>query len=152
MTATNHALTGAAIGLIVANPLLAVPAAFISHFVLDSLPHYGPSNPDTTTRTFKNYLVTDALLCVLLVALLAVSHPINWLIAAICAFVATSPDFMWVKDFVRAHKGLPRNLHKRAAVVRLHAHVQWFQRPIGAVVEIAWCAGAIMVLLMLTRS
>ena len=33
MRATNHALTGAIIGLTVQNPWVALPAAFLSHFV-----------------------------------------------------------------------------------------------------------------------
>ena len=42
MTATNHALTGAAIATLgKATPICAIPLAFASHFVCDSLPHFG---------------------------------------------------------------------------------------------------------------
>jgi hypothetical protein len=38
MTATNQVLTGAVLGMVLANPWVALPAAFLSHFVLDSVP------------------------------------------------------------------------------------------------------------------
>ena len=41
MTATNHALSGALIGLAVMQPILALPLAFVSHFMLDAVPHFG---------------------------------------------------------------------------------------------------------------
>lgn len=65
MTATNHALTGAAIGLLVGEPLIAVPAAIASHFICDALPHYGRVGPDSKTigsKGFRNYLLSDAAL------------------------------------------------------------------------------------------
>jgi hypothetical protein len=40
MTSTAHALVGAAIASRLQNPTLAVPLAFFSHFVLDSIPHW----------------------------------------------------------------------------------------------------------------
>jgi hypothetical protein len=46
VTAPNHALTGALIGLSVANPVLALPLAFVSHLLQDTVPHYDPAEPD----------------------------------------------------------------------------------------------------------
>lgn len=40
MTATAHALVGAAIAVKIANPVVALPLAFVSHFVFDMLPHW----------------------------------------------------------------------------------------------------------------
>jgi hypothetical protein len=40
MTATAHALVSAAIASSVQNPILAIPLAFVSHFVLDVVPHW----------------------------------------------------------------------------------------------------------------
>jgi len=67
MTATNHALTGAAIGLLVGEPLIAVPAAIASHFICDALPHYGRVGPDSrrlAARVFAT-ICCLMLLCVL---------------------------------------------------------------------------------------
>lgn len=40
MTATAHALVAGAIANRLGNPYLAIPLAFCSHFVLDSIPHW----------------------------------------------------------------------------------------------------------------
>lgn len=42
MLETPHVVVGAAIAAKVTNPLLAVPLAFGSHFVLDMVPHWNP--------------------------------------------------------------------------------------------------------------
>ena len=41
MFVSNHILSGALIGSYVANPAVAVVLSFMSHFVLDALPHFG---------------------------------------------------------------------------------------------------------------
>lgn len=42
MLETPHALVGAAIATKIPNPLIALPLAFASHFVLDMVPHWNP--------------------------------------------------------------------------------------------------------------
>jgi hypothetical protein len=39
---TPHVVVGAAIATKVANPALAIPLAFASHFVLEKIPHWNP--------------------------------------------------------------------------------------------------------------
>lgn len=41
MLITNHVLTGALLGSVVARPAAAAGAGFLSHFVLDAVPHFG---------------------------------------------------------------------------------------------------------------
>lgn len=137
MTAPNHALTGTLIGLIVSNPWLALPLALASHFICDAIPHYGAGPQVIATKKFKQQLIVEALLCGLIVAVLVGLRPENWLIAALAAFVATSPDFMWINKFRRAQAGRPER-GEQAIILRFHAFIQWFERPSGAVVEIAW--------------
>lgn len=145
MVATNHALTGAAIGLISGRPAIALPLALLSHFICDALPHYGSANPNLTikSRRFRNYLIIDASLCFLLVVALAYYQPVHWQLAAVCAFVAAAPDFWWLNRFltVRSSRTWQPNWFSLWAQA-----IQWFQRPIGAVVEVAWFVGAIAVL------
>lgn len=144
MTATNHALTGAIIGTLVVNPVLAVILAVLSHFVLDGIPHYD-SEGRVVTKAFDKYLIIDALLCISLVVLLYINSPQYWFLPAVCAFVAVSPDFMWSKAYMdskREHNFVkPKHL-----LARIHAKVQWFQRPIGWVVEVCWLLGAAYIL------
>lgn len=152
MTATNHAITGALIGLIVGQPALALPTAFLSHFVCDAIPHYGNDKLSLRSKNFKRLLVTDAGLCILLVALLALRHPAHWLLAAICAFVATSPDLLWFPRFVAAQ----RPHQKRAPESKLSRllgsnGIQWFQRPIGAAVEAFWLLAGLSLLVAFVK-
>jgi hypothetical protein len=152
VTATNHALTGAIIGLAVGQPFIALPAAILSHFVCDALPHYGSSMPNELyfkTRKFRLLLLADACLCIILVGFLLYFHPHHWLLASVCAFFATSPDLVWIHHYllVRADKPWHPNLYSRFA-----ARIQWFERPIGALVEAAWAAAGIVILSLLIHA
>ncbi|MGC1177404.1 MAG: hypothetical protein WA843_05020 [Candidatus Saccharimonadales bacterium] len=146
MTAINHALTGSLIGLIVGEPLLAVPLAVVSHFVCDAIPHFGgrlPPEVSLKTKWFRNYLITDASLCVALVVCLLVVMPRHWLLSAICAFAAASPDLLSMNRFFKTRAGRP---WKAGRYVTFAKNIQWFEQPIGAVVEVAWFVAAIVLL------
>lgn len=144
MTITNHALTGAVIGLTVSNPLIAIPAAYVSHYICDAIPHYDGDNDRMSRPGFKYYLAADAALCVALVVLLALVRPDMWIVAAVCAFLATSPDLFWINRYrcVLAGKAWKPNWHSKFA-----SRIQWFERPIGAVVEVSWAIAALFVLI-----
>lgn len=142
MTATNHAVTGALIGLAAANPILALPLAFASHFVLDSLPHFDPPGNEQErvgARRLRYQLLAEATACGLIVLGLALSRPEHWLVAAFSAFAAASPDLFWIPKFIEAQKG--RNLTpSKNWFLRFHTWVQWKTGPKLAVVELAWFA------------
>lgn len=151
MRAVNHALTGAIIGLSVKEPAIALPLAVISHFICDVVPHHGsnlPAKKWLKSKIFKNLLYADALLCLILVLLLAVRHPLNWQLSAICAFLAAAPDFLWLPRFVSAQSGRPRKFNRFDKFAK---QIQWFERPIGAVVEVAWFAAGIILLMPLMK-
>lgn len=138
MRAINHALTGAFIGLTVSEPLLAVPLAVASHYVCDAIPHYGRNLPETQelrSKLFRNLLYIDAVLCFGLVVLLGWLRPQHWLLAAVCASAAAAPDWLSFNRYwaVRRHRPWHGNRYSRFA-----SGIQWFERPIGAVVEVAW--------------
>lgn len=145
MTAVNHALTGAAIGLISGQPAIALPLALASHFICDAIPHFGSLNTSAAIRSslFRNYLILEAGLCFLLVTLLAVTQPTHWLLAATCAFVAASPDFLWINRFRLERQ---RRTWQPNAFSRFAQDIQWFQRPIGGLVEVVWFASALAII------
>ncbi len=146
MTAINHALTGAVIGLLVGEPILAVPAAIASHFVCDALPHFASRMPKEKllrTRGFRNYLIIEAVLCFALVVSLFIIQPAHWLLASICAFAATSPDFLWINRYIKTRRG---QKWRSSSFARFAGGIQWFQRPVGAFVEVAWFVAAIALL------
>lgn len=152
MRAVNHALTGAAIGLAVGNPLVAAPAAFLSHFALDAIPHYDTDEDNIEklrSAKFRGLLLTDIVLCGLLVVGLALSRPSHWMLAAVCAFLAASPDFMWLNGFIKANTGREVPPHKNF-FVKFHSSVQWLTRPVGAVVEAAWLVVMSLIVVILT--
>lgn len=150
MIAFNHALTGAVIGLSLQRPMVALPVALCSHFVCDAIPHYGSNRPDTTElkrSRFTYQLLVDAVLCIGLVALLLFTAPTAWFLAGICAFVATLPDFAWLPGFLRVRRGGNFEPAKPNGFMIFAARIQWFSKPIGALVELVWAAAAILILL-----
>ena len=50
MLETPHVLVGAAIASRITNPLLSIPISFMSHFILEKVPHW---NPHLNTETEK---------------------------------------------------------------------------------------------------
>ncbi len=151
MRAINHALTGTVIGLAISEPAIALPVAFLSHYVCDAIPHYGGNGSEQeeiNSRSFRILLVVDALLCAALVALLALYRPHRWLQAALCAFLAASPDLFSIPRYrsLRKHKSFRPNLYERLA-----KNLQWFEHPIGAVVEVVWGIGMVVLILTISR-
>ena len=151
MTAINHALTGTAIGLLVGQPLLAVPLAVGSHYVCDVLPHFGTGLPDKVvlkSDKYRDYLAVEAGLCFLLVVGLASFQPQHWLLAAICAFAAAAPDLLSINKYLAFRRG---RRWQPGRYVRFASNIQWFERPIGAVVEIAWFVAALVIIIPFLR-
>lgn len=146
MTATNHALTGAVIGLTVGSPVIAMVAAFLSHFVCDAIPHFGRGDSFLKSKAFVKMLIVDALLCILLVLFLGVTQPAHWALAAVCAFLATSPDFLWIPMYQHITQG---RQYVVKGFFKFASDIQWFERPIGGVVETVWFGAGIFLVSML---
>lgn len=146
MTATNHALTGAAVGFLIGNPAVALPAALASHYVCDALPHFGVTAKYKRrllrSNAFRNYLLLEALICLGLVLVLAALRPAHWSLAALCAFAAAAPDLL---SYNRYSKSRQRKAWRPGIYSRFAHGIQWFERPIGAAVEIAWAVAALSI-------
>lgn len=96
MQAVNHVVFGSLIAVTINQPLIAIPAALASHFIMDALPHYGedPRAP----RGSKYYLIrilADATASTLVVLYFISLHPPNVGLLITCAIVAVLPDFLW---------------------------------------------------------
>lgn len=162
MTATNHALTGAAIALVVKQPALAIGLALLSHFVIDAVPHYNP--PQINKRTFVDYttgwarkftnksfkiiFTTDmALLFVSMVALpfVLTGQVASWTIFA-CMLAAVSPDFSGGRFLIYKWLGIKVNEKPNSFFTRLHIWFQWMERPWGIWVELVWFAGLVVLI------
>lgn len=133
MTTSNHLYAGALIGIAVGQPLLALPLAFASHFVMDAVPHYGHAG-EGYGDVFKHRLtfVVESLNIVavpVLAYLLWGQSAWVWL----AAVAALSPDFMWVyRYFWFERKHLPP---PAGPVTRFHIAVQRYEVQWGAIVE-----------------
>ncbi len=136
MTATNHVLTGALVGLTIHQPFATIPIALLSHFALDALPHYGAKNH--TGRHFKVVLLGDTTIASILLLVLIILQPAHWLLAVLCGIAAASPDLMWLPGWLReltlAQKRKP-NL-----ILRFHKNIQWGEKPQNYSYELVWAS------------
>ena len=128
MLGFNHTLAGSIVALITPAPLVPV-VAFVSHFLLDLTPHFGRS--DTVypyTRSFKIWLVWDALLCIAGLAFAISLFPDRWVIICVGAFFGTLPDFLWLLH----HKWQPWF----DKFLDWAEWIQWGERPYGWIFDV----------------
>lgn len=137
MTATNHILTGASIGLLISNPYIALPFAFISHFILDALPHFGiPGGAKirNKSRLFRGVLAADLIIGTLIIGAIVASFAFSdWLVIS-TMFLAMSPDFVWGYHFF--HEEVRNTQRPKTWFSKLHSKIQWFEKPQGLIIEI----------------
>ena len=148
MTATNHALTGAVVALSVKQPFLAVLLAFLSHFALDAVPHFGVPPGSFELRKYAKFLVADFSTLFLSVILIAVIYADNFWVILLCMATAAAPDAFWWKY----RKNLEEDSKEGVdAINRFHWWIQWKEFPQGIFVELAWLVFLISLMAMLKR-
>lgn len=102
MTGTNHYLAGVGIAVVFKNPLLVIPMAFASHFILDIMPHFGLAVGSKNRGTILlRTAIIDASLVAFAVILTSVNYPIWYILAGLTAM---SPDFAWIYRFTIEEK------------------------------------------------
>jgi hypothetical protein len=134
MSGTNHAITGATIASVIGQPVLAIPIAFASHFLLDSLPHFGEDIHPLSNFTKKVWMIDFVLLSSFLLLLIITS---NWLLLA-GAVAAISPDFAWIYRFVFKEKRGKLKPPKMNKFNNFHSSIQKYETKYGIIVEIFW--------------
>jgi hypothetical protein len=145
-------MTGAVITAIVHQPLVAIPLAFLSHFVLDSLPHFGVEEGDIKRRNshplFRTVLALD--LVILSVALIVVPllfHlGVPWWVVLLGMIAGWLPDAVWIRHFWRDRRG---RINQPNWLTRFHQRIQWFERPQGIITEIIWLVGTAVTVFVL---
>ncbi len=103
MLETPHVIVGAAIASKIPNPLISLPLALGSHFVLDKIPHWNP-HLNTETQKYGKVTKKSTLLVILDVGLAAVSslaiasyslpNTSHALTVLLGAFIAILPDIV----------------------------------------------------------
>ena len=144
MTGTTHTLIGATIALALKDPLIVAPAALLSHFIGDALPHFG-NHPKMIpyNRAFMTYLLLEALLCIVTLGTVIAMSPSNWFVICLGAGFATLPDFLW--PFVTRSPSWTQPFYS------FHKNIQWAERPYGWVYEIGYIAIFMWAIITLTK-
>ena len=140
MTATNHVTTGALFAAVTVGTLpgwVILPSAFLLHFVLDVLPHYGdPAHPEAALDRLKKYLAIDAAVALLVLVVVLIVHPESGLLIMAAGVLCASPDLWSIARFVRFLRDRDPSISPDW-FARFHHAIQreylW-----GAWVEVAW--------------
>ena len=139
MLITNHVLAGSVIGLTVKEPILAIGVAFISHFLMDALPHFGYPGRKGYPEVLKHklsYIVGFVTFFSTLGVLLLLITDNKWL-PLVCGITAASPDIVGWYNYAayekngKFAKGILKLLH-----VQFHRRIQNFERPWGIYIEV----------------
>ncbi len=135
MTASNHVITGVLIGAVITNPV-AIPIAFLAHFALDALPHFGLN--EHTDRKFLVVLSMDAGLAAALLLVLFILQPNYWPIIVASGIACASPDLMWFPRWILELQG--KKPKPMGPIARFHAKIQWAERQRwwGLLSELIW--------------
>jgi hypothetical protein len=137
MTGLNHALTGATAAAAINRPLLSLPAALVSHFAVDIIPHWNYGIKPHSKR--QMVLIADLSLSIgLLIILSATVNAIPYIIF-LGGLLAITPDFMWMRFFVKGRTdfaGDPKSLINR--IRKFHLWIQWSETSWGIYVEALW--------------
>lgn len=137
MTATNHVVAGVLIGTALHNPLLAIPVAVVSHYVLDCIPHF--DYPSTGKGYFSlKYaigLATDSAIAAAVLVSLIILQPAHYWLLVVCGVAAASPDLMWLYYHIykksQGRENWPR-------LVKLHSNIQKITTPKLWPTELLW--------------
>ncbi len=132
MLLTNHVLSGALIGGLIRRPADAFAVGVASHFVLDTVPHWGPWRDK---RVFLRVAVPDGLISLALIGAFAAASPPDRRQAVLAGMAgAALPDLDKPTSLWWGWSPFP------AAVDRFHSRIQ-DEAPGRAPVELA-AAGA----------
>lgn len=144
MTATNHFLAGVTVASLVGKPEFALPLAFMSHFFLDALPHFGDSHYHQKLRTFALIWLADFVILLGLLTLTIIKNP--WWYA-LAGFLGTSPDLAWIYRFYFVSKNVDAKTKNMSRFNKFHNNIQKFEFRKGMIVEIPFAVLLIWLLL-----
>lgn len=103
MLETPHVFIGAAIATKIPNPLISIPLAFASHFIMEMVPHWNPHlNTETkkfghVTRKSTWIVITDstlALICGSFIAYRALPNTGHAITILLASFASILPDLI----------------------------------------------------------
>lgn len=93
MLITPHSLVGATIAVLIPNPVIAIPVATGSHFVLDAIPHWQETlYPYKPVKQTWLRIIIDLSISLFLISMISKLHPNISFIIWITAISSNIPD------------------------------------------------------------
>jgi hypothetical protein len=138
MTGLSHAVTGALVVAAINKPVLALPAALASHFLVDAIPHWNYEIKPHIARRIV-VMLADLTLSLTLLLVLAVTVDANPYLVIAGGLLGILPDTMWLRFFITGRPsihGNPKRLINR--VRQFHHWIQWSETAKGFFVELIW--------------
>lgn len=137
MVGLNHALTGALVAVAIDEPLVSLPVALLSHFLIDALPHWNYQIKGN--RKLRPMVIgIDLVLSTVGIAALALVLDVSAWLFFLGGLLAILPDLMWLPYIING-KPVPRdNMSLLHIIRRFHFRIQWSESYKGALVEVAW--------------
>ena len=132
MVGINHALTGGLIISFTHNPAIGLPLALLSHFVLDSMPHFGEVF-EKRKKLSTTVWGIDLTLVVIFLIILIVSQQWGVFLGAV---VGMSPDFAWVYRFTVQEQFGSIPPRPENSFNRWHAAIQRFESKPGLIIDV----------------
>ena len=138
MTGLNHALAGALVAAAIDKPLIALPAALLSHFVLDAVPHWDYKIKPHIARR-QVIMFADLVLSLALLLVLAVTVDANPWLVIFGGLLGILPDTMWLRFFITGRPSITGSSKRLINRLRkFHFWIQWDESPRGFFVELLW--------------
>lgn len=141
MTGLNHAVTGALVAAAINKPAIALPAALLSHFAIDTLPHWDYYKVAKTHASKLMFAMLDVALAliVLFIFVLTVDAPAGLIMLG--GLLGILPDFMWLPFILRGKPSI--STHKKSIINilrRYHMRIQWAEtvKLRGLYAELIW--------------
>jgi len=136
VTIINHAVTGALVAAAIGKPAIALPAALLSHFAIDMLPHWDYEVPgDNQIKQAAVMIDATFSMATLLILAVTVSAPQRLIIAG--GFLGVLPDIMWAQKIVTG--SFSKNPNRYVEKIRkIHKKMQWSESRKGIYFEIFW--------------
>jgi hypothetical protein len=137
MTGLNHAVTGALVAAVIKEPLIALPAALASHFVIDALPHWD-YKIEGSARKRQLIMLADLAFSILLLSVVAFLLTEQWWLVFLGGLLAIVPDMMWLPDLLTGSPPSTKGDDLLSRIRRFHLRIQWSETKNGIFFEIFW--------------
>ncbi len=140
MAVSNHALTGAIIAAAITNPVIAIASAFISHFLMDALPHYGRhERPEDKLKVKSHWLILrgDSIITIIVLTTIPfiLRHKVHPTVCLLAMFAAILPDLIWVYRFIKLRRSKTKTYSKLNKFSLFHLKIQWGEFHKGIYIE-----------------